>query len=139
MGYVMGRKKMGDEVTPGMMKSVMHYRSKELSKRSAFPAKEVGKSTRDAWNHERVYVDRPVSGEGSKTSLADFLIPDRITPLDYAQAEDFMSALTGEERTFLDDLTAGYTLKEIAARNHFEYPRLKALRLALQDKAVAYL
>ena len=35
MAYVMGKQKMGDKVTPGMMKSVTHYRSKELNKRSA--------------------------------------------------------------------------------------------------------
>ena len=139
MGYVMGKKKMGDNVTSGMMKSVMHYRSKELNKRSAFPAKEVGKSTKDAWNHERVYVDRSVPGDGCTTSLAEFLLPMRITPLDFAQAEDFMSALTDEERTFLDDLTSGYTLKEITQRQHFTYPQLHSFRTSLQEKAVAYL
>jgi hypothetical protein len=118
MGYVMGKKKLGDKVTPGMMKSVMHYRSKELNKRSAFPAKEVGKSQKDAWNHTRVYVDRPVPGDDCTTSLSDFLLPMRITPLDFTQAEDFMSALTEEERTFLNDLTAGYTMKEISQRQH---------------------
>ena len=139
MSYVMGKKKMGDKVTPGMMKSVMHYRSRELNKRSAFPAKEVGKSTRDAWNHERVYVDRAVTADGCKTSLAEFLLPMRVTPLDFAQAEDFMSALTNEERTFLDDLTAGYTMKEISQRQHIQYSRLPAIRISLQEKAVAYL
>ena len=131
--------RLGKRSTPGLMKSMMHFRSKELNKRSAFPAKEVGKSTKDAWNHERVYVDRPVQSDGCTTSLAEFLLPMRITPLDFAQAEDFMSALSDEERTFLDDLTAGYNLKEIAARNHFEYSRLKSLRVALHEKAAAYL
>ena len=51
----------------------------------------------------------------------------RITPLDFAQAEDFISALTDEERIFLDDLTAGYTLKEISRRNHIKYSRLPLL------------
>jgi hypothetical protein len=139
MAYVQGKKKMGDKVTPGMMKSVMHYRSKELKSRSAFDLHEVGKSKIDAWNHERVYVDRPLPGNGCTTSLSDFLLPMRITPLDFAQAEDFMSALTDEERTFLDDLTAGYTLKEISQRQHIQYTRLPALRLSLQEKAVAYL
>ena len=139
MAYVMGKKKMGDKVTPGIMKSVMHYRSRELNKRSAFPAKEVGKSSRDAWNHERVYVDRPVLGDGCKTSLSEFLLPMRITPLDFAQAEDFISALTNDERHFLDDLTAGYTMKEISQRQHIQYSRLPAIRSSLQEKAVAYL
>ena len=117
----------------------MHYRSKELNKRSAFPAKEVGKSTKDAWNHERVYVDRAMTADGCTTSLAEFLLPMRVTPLDFAQAEDFMSALTDEERTFLDDLIAGYTMKEISQRNHIQYSHLPANRTPLQEKSVAYL
>ena len=121
------------------MKSMMHFRSKELNKRSAFPGKEVGKRKLDAWNHERVYLDRPVPGDGCTTTLAEFLLPMRITPLDFAQAEDFMSALTEEERIFLDDLTAGYTMKEISQRNSIQYSRLPSLRTSLQEKAVEYL
>lgn len=131
--------RLGDRCTPGLMKSMMHFRSKELNKRSAFPAREMGKRTLDAWNHDRVYVDRPVPGDGCTTSLAEFLLPMRITPLDYAQTQDFMSSLTDEERTFLDELTAGYSLKEISQRNHIQYSRLPSLRTKLQEKAVAYL
>ncbi len=131
--------RLGDRCSPGLMKSMMHFRSKELNTRSAFPAKEMGKRKLDAWNHDRVYVDRPISSDGRATSLSKFLIPMRITPLDFAQAEDFMSALTDEERTFLDDLTAGYSMKEISQRNHVQYSRLPILRMSLQEKAVAYL
>ena len=131
--------RLGNRCTPGLMKSMMHFRSKELNKRSAFPGKEVGKRTIDAWNHDRVYVDRTVPGDGCTTSLAEFLLPMRITPLDFAQAEDFMSALTDEERIFLDDLTAGYTMKEISQRNSIQYSRLPVLRTSLQEKAVEYL
>ena len=91
------------------------------------------------WNHKCVYVDRRVLGEASTTSLADFLIPDRITPLDYAQAEDFMSALTDQERKFLEALVAGYTLIEISQHQHFTYPQLQTLRPSLEEKAVVYL
>jgi FixJ family two-component response regulator len=63
----------------------------------------------------------------------------KITPLDYAQAEDFMSALTDEERTFLEELTAGYSLKEISQRNHIQYSHLPILRAKLKEKAVEYL
>ncbi len=131
--------RLGERSTPGLMKSMMHFRSKELNKRSAFSAKEVGKRTIDAWNHDRVYVDRTVPGDGCTTTLAEFLLPMRITPLDFAQADDFMSALTDEERTFLDDLTAGYSMKEISQRNHIQYSRLPVLRTSLQEKAVEYL
>ena len=47
--------RLGNRSTPGLMKSFMHFRDKGLYNRSAFPAKEMGKSTRDAWNRrERV-------------------------------------------------------------------------------------
>jgi hypothetical protein len=75
-----------------------HFRAKELNRRSAFPAKEVGKRTMDAWNHERVYVDKPVPGDGCVTSLAEFVLSVKITPLDFTITNDFLNALTEEER-----------------------------------------
>jgi hypothetical protein len=131
--------KLGACCTSGLMKSMMHFRSKELNRRSAFPAKEMGKRKLDAWNHDRVYVDRPVQGDDCKTPLSEFLLPMRTTPLDFAMAEDFMSALTDEERLFLDELTSGYSLKEIAQRNHIRYPRIKSLQTSLREKAASYL
>ena len=138
MAYVQG-KRMGDRCTPGLMKSVMHFRSKELNKRSAFPAKEVGKRSLDAWNHDRVYLGRPIQSDGCITSLAEFLLPMKITPLDFTIANDFIGSLTKEERLFLDDLTSGYSMKEIAQRNHIKYSRLPSIRTALQEKAASYL
>lgn len=131
--------RLGSRSTPGLMKSMMHFRSKEMNRRSAFPAREMGKRTLDAWNHDRVYVDRPVPGDGCTTSLAEFLLPMKITPLDFTIANDFMASLTEEERTFLNDLTAGYSMKEISQRNNIQYSRLPVLRTQLQEKAVEYL
>jgi hypothetical protein len=50
--------KLGERCSLKLMKSAMHFRSKELNNRSAFPCKEVGKSAIDAWRKELVYVDR---------------------------------------------------------------------------------
>jgi hypothetical protein len=131
-------KRLGKRSTRGLMKSMMHFRAKELNRRSAFPATEMGKRTIDAWNHERVYVDKPVSHEKTD-SLADFLLPVKSTPLEFAIASDFLSALTDEEHLFLDDLSAGYNLKEITYRQHLDKSRLITLRESIQQKAVAYL
>ncbi len=131
--------KLGKRRSLGLMKSMMHFRSKELNKRSAFPAREVGKRTLDAWNHDRVYVDRLVPSDGCIASLADFLLPIKITPLDFTIANDFMNSLTDEERLFLNDLSAGYSMKEISKRNNIHYSRLSSLRTSLQEKAVSYL
>ena len=65
--------RLGSRCTQGLMKSMMHFRSKELGRRSAFPAKEMGKRTLDAWNHDRVYIDRPMT-------LGEFQLPMKITP-----------------------------------------------------------
>jgi spermidine/putrescine-binding protein len=118
---------------------MMHFRSKELDRRSAFPAKEMGKRTLDAWNHERVYVDRQIITDAGSQTLAEFLLPVKITPLDFTITNDFFSALTVDEQIFLDDLSAGYNTKEISKRNSIDKSRLTALRLSLQQKAVTYL
>jgi hypothetical protein len=127
--------RLGNRSTPGLMKSMMHFRSKELNRRSAFPAKEVGKRTLDAWNHDRVYIDRPVKSDADPIALAEFLLPVRITPLDFTITNDFLSSLTNDERLFLDDLTAGYSMKDISKHTR----NIPSLRQSLQQKAVAYL
>jgi hypothetical protein len=120
------------------MKSMMHFRSRELNKRSAFPAKEMGKRTLDAWNRpERVYLDRPLSM--SNGIVADFLLSEKATPYDHTVVNDFLGALTAEEEDLLDDLNAGFTRKEISQWRKISYTRLTTLRLSIQDKATSYL
>jgi hypothetical protein len=131
----MQEKKLGDRCTIGLMKSMMHFRSRELNRRSAFPAKEIGKRTMDAWNHDRVYIDRPVKSDADPSTLAEFLLPVKITPLDFTITNDFLSSLTDDERSFLDDLTAGYSMKDISKHTR----NIPSLRQSLQQKAVAYL
>jgi hypothetical protein len=130
--------RLGDRSTPGLMKSMMHFRSKELNKRSAFPAKEVGKRTLDAWNRpERVYLDRPVPMSGG--IVADFLLSEKATPYDHTVVNDFIEALTAEEQNVLDDLNAGFKRKEICQRQSITNIRLNSLHKSIQDKAVSYL
>lgn len=131
--------RLGERCTPGLMKSAMHFRAKELRMRSAFPVSEVGKRKADAFNHDLVYLDRPVRTVGEKTPLAEFLLPMRVTPLDFTIADDFMENLTDDERVFLDDLTAGYSMKEIRNRQGIDQTRVNALHTALREKAVSYL
>ena len=87
----------------------------------------------------KVYVDRTVPGDGGATSLAEFLLPTRVTPFDFAMADDFMSALSIEERVFLDELTAGYRLKKLRDRTGFKPSRVKAFRTSVLEKAAACL
>ncbi len=137
MAYLQERK-LGDRCTPGLMKSMMHFRSKELNKRSAFPAKEMGKRTLDAWNRpERVYLDRPLSM--SNGIVADFLLSEKATPYDHTVVRDFLGALTDEEQDVLNDLNAGFKRKEICQRQSITNIRLNSLHKSIQEKAVAYL
>jgi hypothetical protein len=127
--------RLGKRRTIGLLKSLMHFRSRELNKRSAFPLDEVGKRKKDAWNHERVYVDKPVPGDECVTSLAEFLLPVKITPLDFTITNDFLSSLIDDERLFLDDITAGYSMKDISKHTR----NVPFLRQSLQQKAICYL
>jgi hypothetical protein len=112
MAYVQGLK-MGDKCSPKLMKSVMHFRSKELNKRSAFDGKEMGKNQIDAWNKDKVFIDRPaVKGEEGQT-LGDLLLRSKSTPLDYTITNDFLATLSPKEAGILEDISAGYTHKEI--------------------------
>jgi hypothetical protein len=81
------RQRLGSQCTNGMMKSTMHFRAKELNRRSAFPVKEVGKRTMDAWNHERVFVDKTVSSDVCVILLAEFVLPVKITSLDFTKTK----------------------------------------------------
>jgi hypothetical protein len=134
MAYVQGLK-MGAKCTPSLMKSVMHFRSKELNKRSAFDSKEMGKNQIDAWNKDKVYADRPCDG----MTLSDMFFQSRATPLDYTITNDFLSCLSKQESAVFEDMSAGYTHKEICNRQHITQPLFHSLRKSVQAKAVAYL
>jgi hypothetical protein len=130
--------RLGKRSTPGLMKSMMHFRSKELNKRSAFPAKEMGKRTLDAWNRpERVYLDRPVSM--SNGIVAEFLLSEKATPYDHTVVNDFIGALTAEEQNVLDNLNAGFSLPEISRRCKISYSHLTSLRQSIREKAASHL
>jgi hypothetical protein len=63
----------------------------------------------------------------------------KTTPLDFAITNDFLESLNDSERDLLEDLSAGYTAKEIEQRHHVTPARLKTLRHDLEVKAITYL
>lgn len=129
--------KLGDRCNLKLMKSAMHFRSKELNKRSAFPCDEVGKSAIDAWSKDLVYFDRPYANSGNTAS--DQILRTATTPLNHTIAWMFVEDLTGDERMVLDALAAGYALKEVSRRNAISYACLNTIRRSLQSKAVDHL
>ena len=131
--------RLGDRCTTGLMKSHMHFRSKEINIRSAFPAKEVGKRTIDAYNRpHRLHLEQPLSS-GEARTVGDVVLNTYTTPLDFAITNDFLNNLTEQEQIILEDLSAGYTAKEIKERNHLNNSRLKSFRKVLESKAMTYL
>ena len=129
--------KLGDRCNMKLMKSAMHFRSKELNKRSAFPCKEVGKSGIDAWCKELVYVDRPYSNSGKTAS--DQILRTATTPFDHTISSMFLDDLTVDERMVLDALASGYALKDVSDRNAMSPSIVKSIRRSLQAKAVNHL
>ena len=134
MAYVQGLK-MGDKCSPKLMKSVIHFRSKELNKRSAFDGKEMGQNQIDAWNKDKVYVDRPKEGP----SMSDLFLQTRTTPLDFVITNDFLASLSPKEAGILEDISASYKIREICARHSITVPLFNNIRKAVQEKAVDYL
>ena len=128
--------KLGPRCNMKLMKSAMHFRSRELNKRSAFPVGEVGKRKNDVWNHERVYLDTPIE-KGSP--LGDYLLRFSVTPLNYMITNEFLGSLSEQETNILNDLSAGYSHQEIRTRHQLNNPQFQSLRESLQQKAVAYL
>ena len=138
MAWLEGER-LGNRCSSGLMKSHMHFRSKELNIRSAFPAKEVGKRTIDAFNRPgRQYLDQPKSKENNQT-IGDVVLNTKTTPLDYVITQDFLNSLTEQEQLILEDLSAGYTVKEILTRQHISNPQFKSFRKDLASKAEMYL
>jgi hypothetical protein len=128
--------KLGPRCNMKLMRSAMHFRARELNKRSAFPVADVGKRKNDVWNHERVYLDTPVD-QGS--TLADFLLRFNVTPLNYTITNEFLESLSEKETNILNDLSAGYSHEEIRKRRQLNNPQFQSHRQAIQRKAVAYL
>jgi hypothetical protein len=129
--------KLGVRSNLKLMKSAMHFRSKELNKRSAFPCKEVGKSGIDAWSEELVYIDRPYADSGNTAS--DQILRTATTPFDHTISSMFLSDLTDDERIILDALTSGYSLKDVSCLNAMSICCINAIRRSMQAKAVDHL
>ena len=114
----------------------MHFRSKELNVRSAFPAKEVGNRIIYAFNRPgRKYLDQPKSNDNTQT-VGDIVLNKYTTLVDFAITNDFLSSLNEQEKNILNDLSAGFTAKEIAQRHHVTPARLKPIRNDLAAQAV---
>jgi hypothetical protein len=60
-------------------------------------------------------------------------------PIDFAITNDFLGSLSESENDILENLSAGYSMKEIKERIHLYNFRLKSLRHDRETKAIAYL
>ena len=129
--------RLGNRCSTKLMQSLMHFRSKELKKRSAFPADEVGKSQRDALNHDRISINQPYAGEPECT-LADTL-SSYTSPLDLCIVNDFFESCNDLEKQVVDAKVAGYSDAECLQLMGLQRPQFERLKLAVREKAVEYL
>jgi hypothetical protein len=136
MAWKVGEK-LGERCNMKLMKSAMHFRSKELNKRSAFPCKEVGKSGIDAWSKELVYVDRPYANSGK--TATEQILRTATTPLHFTISAMFIEGLTADEQMVLDALASGYSLKEVSCHNAMSISCINSIRQSLREKAVDHL
>jgi hypothetical protein len=130
-------KKLGDRCSTKLMKSAMHFRSKELNRRSAFPCKEVGKSGLDGWSKELVYLDRPHANSGKNAS--EHILRTATTPVDFTISSMFVEDLTSDKQMLLDALASGCALKQVSRRNAISSSCLNSICRSLQAKAVVHL
>jgi hypothetical protein len=130
--------RLGDRCSTKLMQSLMHFRSKELKIRSAFPADEVGKSQRDAWNHDRISINQPYAGEPDCT-LEDTLVSYGQSPLNICIVNDFFDSCTDSERTLAEAKLAGYSDVECLQLMGLQRPQFERLKLSVREKAVEYL
>ncbi len=99
----------------------------------------MGKNQIDAWNKDKVYADRPtVKGEEGMT-LSDMFFQTKSTPLDFVITNDFLDSLSPKEASILEDISAGYKIREICERHSITVPLFNNIRKAVQEKAVDYL
>jgi hypothetical protein len=129
--------RLGDRCSTKLMQSLMHFRSKELKIRSAFPADEMGKSQRDAWNKDRISLNQPYAGEPACTleeTLASYT-----NPLDICIVNDFYESCNDSERALAEAKLAGYSDVECLQMMNMQRPQFERLKLAVREKAVEYL
>jgi hypothetical protein len=130
--------RLGNRCSTKLMQSLMHFRSKELKIRSAFPADEVGKSIRDALNHERISINQPYAGEPSCT-LEETLVSYGQSPLNICIVNDFFDSCNDSERALAEAKLAGYSDVECLQMMNMQRPQFERLKLAVREKAVEYL
>jgi len=129
--------KLGNRCTLKLMYSIMHFRSKELKIRSAFPSDEMGKSQCDVWNcGVKMEIERPHKDKNGDNMSGEYLIPYKVTPLDHTIVVDFIDHLTENEKTLLENIYAGFSFQDIRKRMKLTYEKLKSLRRSLESKAV---
>jgi hypothetical protein len=130
--------RLGNRCSTKLMQSLMHFRSKELKIRSAFPADEVGKSIRDAFNHDRISLSQPYLGEPDCT-LEETLVSYGQSPLNICIMHQFFDACNESERALAEAKLAGYSDVECLKLMGLQRPQFERLKLAVREKAVEYL
>jgi hypothetical protein len=128
---------LGTRNSIALMINHMKLRSREMHKRCIFGAKVSGKSCRDAWNHERISLQRPSPHDG--TTLQDNLASYSYNPLGMCIVRDFEAALPHAERQMADYLIGGYTDTDIMRGLKLNRRQFWELKQRVRERALQYL
>jgi hypothetical protein len=118
--------------------NVMKLRSREMKQRCALGAKISGKSQRDAMNHVKVSLNKPVSTD-NKLTMGDTITSVSYDPLSMCIVQDFEHALPGLEHSVAEAMLSGYNCGEISRGLGITRDRFLQVRQLVQEKAVEYL
>jgi len=130
--------RLGARSSIPLMINCMKLRAREMKTRCALGTKISGKSIRDAWNHDRVSLNKPVGGVG-KFTLEDTLGSYYWNPLSTCIVNDFADALPKQERDVADCIVAGYPEREAVKRLGISKYDYRAVRERVKEKAMEYL
>ncbi len=130
--------KLGSRASIPLMINIMKLRAREMKQRSALGSDISGKSVRDAWNHDRVSLNKPVGGV-ERFTLEETLGTYYWNPLSVCIVDDFAAALPEQERAVADCIIAGYTEDESMRRLGLSKCAYRAAKQKVKEKALKYL
>jgi len=130
--------KLGTRANVPLMINIMKLRAREMKTRCALGSAISGKSTRDAWNHERVSLNKPVGGV-ERFTLEETLGTYYWNPLSVCIMNEFADALPKAERAVMDCIIAGYSEAETTRRLGISKYDYRAVKQKVKEKALKYL
>jgi len=126
-------KRLGVNVDVRLLKNYIKLRSREIARRSPLGVDISGKSVMDVWNHDqRIGREKNHSIESTLSSYAT-------NPFGMCVVNDFEESLPTMHAHVAQEMIAGYTQRESAARLGMSAEMFRKVREAVRERALEYL